>query len=118
MIWQAYQHTDIAGLANATEKVDRKTGRVEEDLRNTQRQVERLSLVCQAMWELLREQADFKDEDLEEKILEIDLRDGKINGRIRVTILECGNCGRKTNSKRTNCIMCGAPIERPHQFEP
>ena len=116
MLWESYQQTRIAGAEQIAEsaeaKVDR-CGRAVEDLR---RQVERLSLACQAMWELLRGCSDLTEADLEMKILEIDGRDGCVDGKIGVQPLDCPACGRKTSSKRDSCVMCGAPIKRPSQF--
>ena len=111
MIWEAYQQTRIAGAerlaAGAESKVDR-AARTVEDL---QRHVERLSLACQAMWELLRECSDLKEEDLERKIIEVDGRDGSVDGKIGVQQLDCPARGCKTNSKRNTCPL----FQRSHE---
>lgn len=79
--------------------------------------LERLQLACQAMWELIRDRTQLTEQDLENKILEIDVRDGKIDGQISTQALECHACGRPTNSKRATCVICGAPLNRQHKFE-
>jgi hypothetical protein len=116
MLWDPYQQTRITGAevaaGNAEAKVDRYASAT-EDLR---RQVERLSLACQAMWELLKGCSDVTEADLEKKILEIDGRDGAVDGKIAVQPLDCPSCGRKTSSKRDTCVMCGAPVKRPYPF--
>ncbi|MEO0444712.1 MAG: hypothetical protein AAF191_01415 [Verrucomicrobiota bacterium] len=86
-------------------------------MRRSEQQINHLTLACQAMWELLRDTSEVSEKDLEEKILEVDARDGSVNGKIGNQVLVCGACGRNTNSRRKHCIMCGAPIDRPHQFE-
>lgn len=105
-------HAEMSA-SRAEMKADRHAGQLDD----TKRQVERLSLACQAMWELLREYSGMSEEHIEAKILEIDGRDGKVDGKIATLILTCSSCGNPTNSKRQYCVICGAPVERPHQFE-
>jgi hypothetical protein len=68
------------------------------------------------MWELLKACSDVTEQDLEKKILEIDGRDGAVDGKLTVQALDCPACGRKTSSKRDTCVMCGAPVKRPYPF--
>ena len=117
MIWEAYQQTKIAGAERLAEAAESKADRAARTLEDLRPHVDRLSLACQAMWELLRECSDLKEEDLERKILEVDGRDGSVDGKIGVQQLDCPACGRKTNSKRNSCLFCGAPTKRPHQFD-
>ncbi len=94
-----------------------KTGPSHEALEHLERRVNRLSLLCQSMWELLRERAEFTDDQLCAKVLEVDLRDGRNDGRMTSQITDCPSCGRKTNSKRSTCVICGAELKKPHPFE-
>jgi len=116
MLWEAYQQTRIAGAERAAESAESKVDRCWKGVNDLQRHVDRLSLACQAMWELLRECSDLTEGDIESKILEIDGRDGQVDGKIGLQQLDCPACGRKTNSKRDSCVMCGAPIQRPSRF--
>ncbi len=70
--------------------------------------LDRLALVCQAMWELLRETQGVTEEMLIRKVSEIDLRDGKLDGKLVKNIRKCSDCGRVMNSRHTKCIYCGA----------
>ncbi len=117
MLWKSYQPTRIAGAERAAESAEAKVDRCASTIEDLQRHVDRLSLACQAMWELLRECSNLTEEDLEKRILEIDARDGCVDGKIGVQVLDCPSCGRKTNSKRTSCVMCGAPVKRPYPFD-
>ncbi len=116
MLWEAYQQTRIAGAESAAESAESKAERSARAVEDLQRQVERLSLACQALWELLRECSDLTEEDLERRIFEIDGRDGCVDGKIGMQPVDCPACGRKTNPKRNSCIFCGAPIKRPYPF--
>ncbi len=61
--------------------------------------------------------SDLTEDDIEAKILEIDGRDGRVDGKIATKITNCTACGRPTNSRRGSCVMCGVPLKREHQFE-
>lgn len=79
-------------------------------LRNLQDQLDHLSLVCLAMSELL-EEVGFKKSMLIEKIQEIDLRDGKLDGKF-VKESSCPNCKRKLAPRHVKCMYCGADIRK------
>ncbi|MAS92114.1 MAG: hypothetical protein CMO55_02865 [Verrucomicrobiales bacterium] len=87
------------------------------DLGILKNQIERLSLSCQAMWELLRDHSDLTEEHLEQKIVEIDARDGTVDGRMTIRQVTCPQCGNMTHSKRTSCVICGEPLHRDQKFE-
>ena len=117
MIWEIYQQSKIAGAEQTADRAMSKAERHSSDLVEIRRQMDRLSLACQAMWELFRERTDLTEADLKARILEIDGRDGKIDGKIATKLTDCPSCGRPTNSKRGSCVMCGAPLQRDHPFE-
>ena len=81
------------------------------------RRLEKLSLLCQAMWELLRERAEVTDAMLAEKVLEVDLRDGRQDSRIGESVFNCPHCKSPVNSRSPRCVMCGKVVPTPHPFE-
>lgn len=84
-----------------------------EDIRELRHQVERLSLLNQALWELLQAKAGFSDADLEQKAHEIDLRDGVADGKMGGSALTCPTCRRVSNAKHYKCLYCGELFEKP-----
>jgi hypothetical protein len=94
-----------------------KSERLLAEVKSLSRRVERQSLASQALWELLRDHTDFEEEHILEKMQEIDLRDGQIDGKIGHAPLTCSKCGRPGNSSRTVCVYCGASFIRKHVFE-
>lgn len=117
MLWDTYQQGQINSAGLSAERAERKSDSLKDEVSRLQRQVNHLTLACQSMWELLRDRTEFSETDLEAKILEIDLRDGRADGKIGTQVLQCPACGKNTNSKRATCIMCGAPIHKPHLFD-
>ncbi len=74
-------------------------------------QVERLTLLNQALWELIRARLNVSDAELEQLAQEIDLRDGKQDGKLTSHPLKCPNCGRVSNSRHRKCLYCGLLFE-------
>ena len=70
--------------------------------------VDQLSLVCMAMCELM-EEIGFNKNMLEAKIREIDLRDGKLDGKY-VEKKTCTGCGRDIAARHLSCLYCGKKV--------
>ena len=79
----------------------------------TRKNTERLYLVVQAMWELLKDKAGLTDADLDAKVQEIDMRDGRLDGQdsTQTDPLTCRQCGRTILSGQTQCSWCGTQAE-------
>jgi hypothetical protein len=70
--------------------------------------INRLMLCTQALWELLMEQHGYTEEQLVKRITEIDMRDGKLDGKISVQgPVACPECCRANTRKRVACLYCG-----------
>jgi aspartate carbamoyltransferase regulatory subunit len=82
-------------------------------MRDLEHEISRLSLLNQALWELIRERLNVTDADLEQKAREVDLRDGVEDGCITNTAVQCPRCGRISNSKHYKCLYCGQEFEKP-----
>ena len=80
---------------------------------NIRKDTERLYLIVQALWELLREKTDLSDEDLQKKVREIDLRDGREDGQDKTQTRPsvCKNCGRVLEMGTAVCLWCGTPVD-------
>lgn len=116
-IWDIHQDGRIADTQRQAQEAGNKADAVVSEFARMQRRIDRLSLGCQAMWELLRDRLGVTEEELTTKMLEVDLRDGSTDGKMSTQITDCPKCGAKTNSKRATCVMCGAPLEVKHRFE-
>ena len=79
----------------------------------TRKNTERLYLVVQAMWDLLKDKAGLTDADLDAKVQEIDMRDGRLDGldSTQTDPLKCSQCGRTILSGQAQCSWCGAVAE-------
>jgi hypothetical protein len=76
-----------------------------------QHNVERLLLITEALWSLLKEKHEYEDEELVKRVLEIDARDGQIDGKVAAAPpTNCPHCDRPTSKNRRYCIYCGEPM--------
>ena len=117
IFWERNQQRKIAEVQLDASKAKGHAERIENRVYYLERRLERLSLTCQALWELLRENTEFKEDDILTKMTEVDLRDGTADGKIGYTVLSCPTCNRPVNSKRDTCLYCGADIPKDHVFE-
>ncbi len=101
---QWFAISDVRRTAHAAGR----SGRTARDAtHHLEARLERLALGTIAVWELLRETTELTDDDLRQRITEIDLRDGALDGRSRPTRRSCVACGRENSARRTRCLYCG-----------
>lgn len=86
-------------------------------VKQLEHRVERLALACSAMWSLLQTHSGLTDQQLHEKIAQIDATDGVVDGRIGHAMVHCPNCGRTVSPRRGKCMYCGAACGDQSAFE-
>ncbi len=70
--------------------------------------VERLLMITEALWAFVKEHHGLSDEELVRQITRIDMKDGKLDGRVEKTEpVPCSSCGRAMAKRRATCIYCG-----------
>ncbi len=75
--------------------------------------VERLLMITEALWAILKEKFGYTDAELVNRVIEIDQRDGNIDGRVAASPPPlCPRCNRTLERKRPFCIYCGQLIAR------
>lgn len=82
-------------------------------IRELEHQIERMMLLNQALWELIRARLQVTEQDLEKRVREIDLRDGVQDGRMTTTAMQCPACSRISSSRHWKCLYCGQLFEKP-----
>ena len=74
-----------------------------------EKRVNKLSLVCMALWSLLSETCGLTEEDLMARVRQIDLMDGVEDGKLEhQKVSQCANCGRTMSTRHQRCLYCGA----------
>ena len=110
-IWDVYQQVQIHNLNKSAEASNEFTAETVAGVRTSVRQlddkVDRLALICRAMYELIRESSDISDEQLAAKVTEVDLRDGKADGKMTPQQKDCPECDAKICARFNRCLFCG-----------
>ena len=103
------QETARRGARKATEASNRV-----DDL---EARLDRLTLACMAMWSLILECTDLTEDDLVERVREIDLRDGQLDGKLLKNVKRCPKCDRVMSPRHSKCLYCGAPDLQATAFD-
>lgn len=116
MFWELYQYGRIqeaSATADAARSAARSTERdlrqLSADVDGLQRQVERLTLANLALAQILRDRLGVKQLEIEGVIRDLDLSDGKLDGRIDrpMQVKRCEGCDRVNGPQRYSCLYCG-----------
>ena len=84
---------------------------VRTDLEFVRCDIERLLMITEALWGILKENHGYTDDELMRRITEIDRRDGKVDGRVAQSPpASCPRCNRTLERKRSFCLYCGQAI--------
>ena len=75
--------------------------------------IEKLYMLVEALWLVVKETSGMNDEDLAELVKQIDLQDGKLDGRnsSNAAIRKCANCGRILLRGQSKCAYCGKEFQ-------
>jgi hypothetical protein len=79
------------------------------DMYDLELRMDRLLLVVDAMWSLMRENG-LTDEDLAARIRQLDESDGTVDGRRTPQPVRCQNCDSMVEPGRPTCAFCGAAV--------
>jgi len=74
--------------------------------------VEKLFMIAQALWDILKEHHGYTDEDLTARIQAIDLQDGVLDGKVKSPPVVCPSCNRPALRRQSvpQCLYCGETI--------
>lgn len=122
MLWELFQTSRIEqsnrNAADAEALAREAQGDV-GDLRRRvsvlEKQCERLTLAAMAMAEIVRDKLKLSEQEIEAKLAEIDLRDGRLDGQFRppvgsATVARCPDCHRPNGANRRQCLYCGTAL--------
>ncbi len=84
MFWSIRGGMDYAAAADAAQAKGQARS-VRTGLAELEARLERTLLTCEAMWTLLRDKLNLTDRELIERINEVDLSDGRLDGKVRKT---------------------------------
>jgi hypothetical protein len=117
MLWELFQTSRIEqakwSAANAeysAREAQFDAKQLQSQVRVLEQQCERLTLAAMAMAEILRDRLGVSEYEIDARITEIDLRDGRLDGQFRPTPEHCQKCRQKNAASRRHCLYCGAAL--------
>ena len=116
MLWDLLQQRQIGKARQSAAQAENSATRTQNEVEELERVVESLMLSCQAMWELLREQGNLTDEILLKRMQDVDLRDGRRDGRMGTKPSTCPACSRPNNPRHERCVYCGELLPPPEHI--
>jgi len=107
-----HAHRRITDVASSVRAIDQRVDETELSAVSLRRDIEKLYLVVEALWSIVRAATDLKDEDLLKLMRDLDLQDGKSDGRnaTHTAIRSCPKCGRTLLKGQTTCAYCESPL--------
>ncbi|HEX2154840.1 MAG TPA: hypothetical protein VHL52_12790 [Acidimicrobiia bacterium] len=96
-----------ASLARSAGTADAMTSQMR--MIDVDERIDRLVLLVEAMWSLLREQG-FSDEEFATRLAELDQSDGTFDGRRTPPPATCRSCGSKVAAGLAACQFCGTQL--------
>jgi hypothetical protein len=79
----------------------------QQEARALRERLDRMALLFMAVWSLAAEKLEISNDQLEERVQELDLSDGKLDGKLSPSIGECPHCQRQLSKRHCRCIYCG-----------
>lgn len=116
MLWDLYQSYQIHDLQQKVSRQSGQAGVKSDEYLELRARIDKLALINMAMWSLLKQHTPLNEEDLLERVKEIDLQDGQLDGKVRTAPQECPQCGRKLSQKHQKCLYCGYDVQGQDAF--
>ena len=113
-----FYRTNLSGTANTDFNAESpstasssQVRSVRTDMEILRSDIERLLMITEALWGILKDKHGYTDEELTNRVTEIDRRDGRVDGRVaQAPPGTCPRCNRTLERKRPFCLYCGQAI--------
>ena len=87
-----------------------------EDTADLHARIDRLTLVNEAIWTLLKEASNLTEQHLVDRVKELDESDGQGDGVFRPAAHRCTKCEAAVGHGRRTCMFCGAEATERSAF--
>jgi hypothetical protein len=111
--WAAHETARRAEREMASARVSNQATEAKTQTEFLRADVEKLLMITEALWSVLKEQHGYSDEELIKRVQAIDLRDGIADGKVAKEIQPlCPQCHRTMIRNQPKCLYCGAEFKR------
>lgn len=112
MFWAMYGAHSAAQASTEAAGARRRAAGAAAKVAELEGRLDRALLACEAMWTILRDRLGVPEEELAARVNEIDLSDGRLDGKVRRSATVCPSCNRTIARRFARCIYCGSPIDK------
>jgi hypothetical protein len=108
-IFDIHQYGQINRLSTLQADTTRRVANTREQLLRLETRYERMRLVTNALWQMLKEHTGLTDTDLKRFIERVDLLDGAADGKMagQTGAMDCPKCARRILKSVIVCPWCG-----------
>jgi predicted Zn-ribbon and HTH transcriptional regulator len=107
MLTEIWRQLQIESAQREADAEDNAAARAKQNAQAIAEKVDAMALANQAIFEILAERLGVSQEDVLRRMREIDLRDGRKDGKMGGKPIVCRKCGRTTNTLQKTCVYCG-----------
>lgn len=108
LFWEIHQQRQIGKARAAAGAAQSAASSARSEQAELRRQIDKTMMVLEAVWSLCREAHGWSDEQLVDRVTQIDLRDGQLDGKVRRVARPCPHCGKAIGADRSHCMWCGS----------
>ncbi|MCF7975190.1 MAG: zinc ribbon domain-containing protein [Phycisphaerae bacterium] len=83
----------------------------ESKVKHLEATVAKILMINEALWEIIRDKFDMTDEDFHNKLYEVDMRDGQVDGKNQRKASKCPKCDHMVSSRHPACLYCGQVMD-------
>ena len=117
ILWDLHQQRRINEASDQAARGESEAKQAAREVRELQARVDALTLACTTMWSLMQTKLGMTDQEFGARLREIDLRDGKLDGRIAPEVKACPRCKRTMSNRHSRCLYCGDDHLQRKPFE-
>ena len=113
LLFEIYQNAKISQSSDLARSARDASQDAQYRVIELEQKTEMLLMLNEALWEIIKKSHKLNDEYLIELIREIDLKDGKLDGKVAKSGPRvCAQCGKTIQKKRLTCMYCGETYDR------
>jgi hypothetical protein len=83
----------------------------EMNIRQLENNLAKMYMIAEALWELCSEKLKITEKQLYDKLYEIDMRDGVLDGKNQRKAGPCPKCNRPVSQRHNTCLYCGEVLD-------
>jgi hypothetical protein len=106
-LWEYRQQREVNEASAKAREAARSSSESRLDIDELQRRIDTMGLLLMAMWSIIEEKTQVTEQELAARVRDLDMIDGRSDGRMPRMVTECRDCGRKMNLRHRTCMYCG-----------